>query len=162
MCSSDLKFGSAIDFTELNLQSSSPQKYLDYCADLSGVGSTSCDANSLLFYVSWVDNTVDNPFFPTQGRKLSFSADATTPGLDLEYYKIMVKGEQFFPISSSVSTKIKGSIGFGDSYGDEKYPFFKNFRAGGKNSIRGFKEGSVGKKTYDSNSGDWVTYGGKK
>ena len=156
------KFGSAIDFTELNLKSTSPQKYLDYCADLSGAGSTSCDANSLLFYSSWVDNTVDNPFFPTQGRKLSFSADITTPGLDLEYFKIMVKGEQFFPISSSVTTKIKGAIGFGDSYGDGEFPFFKNFRAGGKNSIRGFKEGSVGHKTYDSNSGDWVTYGGKK
>ena len=156
------KFGSTIDFTELNLTSSSPQKYLDYCADLSGAGSTSCDANSLLFYISWVDNTVDNPFFPTQGRKLSVSADVTTPGLDLEYYKLMLKGEQFFPISSSVTTKIRGSFGLGDSYGDEEYPFFKNFRAGGKSSIRGFKEGSVGKKTYDSNSGDWVTYGGKK
>ena len=156
------KFGSKIDFTELNLNSSSPQKYLNYCADLSGAGSLSCDANSLLLYVSWADNTVDNPFFPTQGRKISLSADVTTPGLDLEYWKIMVKGEQFFPISSSVTTKIRGVIGFGDSYGDEKYPFFKNFRAGGKSSIRGFKEGSVGKKTYDSNSGDWVTYGGKK
>jgi len=156
------RFGSNIDFTELILDTSSPQKYLDYCADLSGAGSTSCDANSLSFYVSWVDNSVDSPFFPTQGRKLSISADATVPGLDLEYYKIMLKGEQFFPISSSVTTRIRGSFGFADSYGDEEFPFFKNFRAGGKNSVRGYKEGSVGKKTYDSNSGEWVTYGGEK
>jgi len=61
-----------------------------------------------------------------------------------------------------VTTKIKATIGFGDSYGDEKFPLFKNFRVGGKNTVRGFKEGSIGKKTYDSNSGEWVTYGGKK
>jgi outer membrane protein insertion porin family len=28
--------------------------------------------------------------------------------------------------------------------------------------VRGYKEGSIGKKTYDTNSGSWVTYGGKK
>lgn len=154
--------GSALDFTELNLKTSSPQKYLNYCADLDGVGSTSCSADSLLFYASWSDNTVNNPFFPTSGRKLSVSADVTVPGLDLEYYKIMARAEQYFPISSSVTTKLRGMVGYSDSYGDESYPFFKNFRAGGKSSIRGYKEGSVGKKTFDSNSGDWVTYGGRK
>jgi len=156
------RVGSAIDFTELNLKTSSPQKYLNYCADLDGPGSTSCNADSLLFYASWSDNTVNNPFFPTSGRKLSVSADVTVPGLDLEYYKLMAKAEQYFPISSSVTTKLRGTVGYSDSYGDEPYPFFKNFRAGGKSSIRGYKEGSVGKKTFDSNSGDWVTYGGRK
>ena len=156
------KFGSALDFTELSLKSDSPQKYLNYCADLNGAGSTSCDANSLLFYTSWVENTVDNPLIPNKGYRLSASADVSTPGLDLEYFKVILKGEKYFQISSSVSTKIKGGLGFADSYGDDPYPFFKNFRVGGKSSIRGYKEGSVGKKTYDSNSGSWVTYGGKK
>ena len=156
------RVGSAIDFTELDLKTSSPQKYLNYCADLDGPGSTSCNADSLLLYASWSDNSVNNPFFPTRGRKLSVSADVTLPGLDLEYYKLMAKAEQYFPISSSVTTKLRGSLGYADSYGDDPYPFFKNFRAGGKSSIRGYKEGSVGKKTFDTNSGDWVTYGGRK
>jgi len=42
------------------------------------------------------------------------------------------------------------------------FHFSKIFRTGGKSTIRGYKEGSVGKKTFDSNSGDWVTYGGRK
>jgi len=156
------KFGSALDFTKLDLKVDSPQKYLNYCAELNRPGSTSCDADSLLFYLSWNDNTIDNPFFPSRGHKLSLSADFTTPGLDLEYYKLYAKGEKFFPISESVSTKVKLALGYADSYGDDPYPFFKNFRAGGKSTIRGFKEGSVGKKTYDTNSNSWVTYGGNK
>jgi len=156
------KFGAVIDFTKLDLKSTSPQKYLNYCAELSGAGSTSCDADSLIFYVMWSDNSVDNPFFPTRGHKVSVSADVTTPGLDLEYYKLYAKGEQFFPISDSVTTKIKLGLGYAEAYGDDPYPFFKNFRTGGKSSIRGFKEGSVGKKSYDTNSSSWVTYGGNK
>ena len=154
--------GSTFDFTELKLTSKSPQKYLDYCADLDKPGSLSCDATSLLFYSGWRDDTVDSPFFPTAGHRLSITADITAPGLDLEYFKIYAKAEKYFPISTSVTTKIKGSIGFGDSYGDEKFPLFKNYRVGGKNSIRGYKEGSVGKKTFDASSGTYVTYGGKK
>jgi outer membrane protein insertion porin family len=61
-----------------------------------------------------------------------------------------------------VTTKIRAGVGFGDNYGDNPFPFFKNFKVGGKNDVRGFKEGSIGKKTLDSNSGDWVTYGGDK
>ena len=157
-----LNFGATFDFTKLDLDSSSPQKYKDYCADLNGAGSLSCDANSLLLFTAWSDNSLDNPFFPTTGHKVSANFDISSPGFDLEYYKISLKGEQFFPLSSSVTTKIRGSIGYADRYGNEAYPIFKNFRVGGKSSIRGYKEGSVGKKTYDSSSGKWVTYGGRK
>ncbi len=158
----DFKIGSTIDFSEINLGSKSPQKYLNYCAELDGAGSLSCDANSILFYVQWNDNTIDNPFFPTKGHKLSVAADITTPVLDLEYYKIYLKGEKYFPLSSSVTTKVKGLLGYADSYGDEPFPFFKNFRLGGKSSLRGFKESSVGQNTLDERTGTYVTYGGKK
>ena len=157
-----ISFGSTFDFTELELTSKSPQKYRDYCADLDGAGSMSCDSNSLLFYSSWTDNTVDSPFFPTKGHKLVLSGDITTPGLDLEYFKIFAKAEKYWPISNSVTTKVRASIGIADSYGDTKFPLFKNFKVGGKSTIRGFKEGSVGKKIFDSNAGGWVTYGGKQ
>ena len=158
----ELKFAASIDFTELNLKSSSPQQYLNFCREIAGANSFSCNADSLLTSVNWTDNTVNSPFFPTSGHKFSVGADVTVPGLDLEYYKLFLKGEQYFPISNSVTTRIKASAGFGESYGNDTFPFFKNFRTGGKSSIRGYKEGSVGKKTYDSNSNSWVTYGGNK
>ena len=154
--------GSNIDFREIKLQSTSPQKYKDYCSQISSPGATSCDANSLLVFLNWSDNTFDNPFFTTKGHKLSLSFDATLPGLDLEYYKVMARAEKYFPISESVVTKIKSAVGYADNYGDDPYPFFENFRVGGKSSVRGYKEGSIGKKTYDANANGFVTYGGKK
>jgi len=156
------KFGSTIDFTELKLSTDSPQNYLNYCNEISGSSSTSCNSDSLLFFASWDDNNVDNPFFPTKGHKIAVSGDISSPGFDQEFFKIFAKAEKFFPLSSSVVTRIRGGMGYADSYGDNPFPFFKNFRTGGKSTIRGYKEGSVGKKTFDSNSGDWVTYGGRK
>ena len=157
-----LTFGAEIDFTELDLKSNSPQGYKNYCADISGAGSLTCDSDSILFFTAWSDNTLNSPFIPTSGHKYTVNIDVTTPGLDLEYYKLQAKFEKYFPLSDSVSTKIKIGAGFADSYGDNAYPFFKNFRVGGKNSVRGFKEGAIGKKTYDANYGKNVTYGGKK
>ena len=153
-------FGATADFSQITLQSTSPQKYIDYCNEISS--SSSCDANAITLWTSWNDNTIDNPFFPTEGHKVKVSFDITAPGLDLEYYKIYAKAEKFFPLSNAVTTKIGGSIGYADTYGDDPYPFFKNFRVGGKSTIRGYKEGSVGKKEFDANDGDFVTYGGEK
>lgn len=149
--------GVEIDLTELNLQSTSPQKYKDYCS-----GSTSCDADSITLNLNWNDNTVDDAFFATKGHKLTLAGDIALPGLDLEYYKVVFKGEKYFSLSDNVVTKVKGLIGYADSYGDEPFPFFKNFRVGGKSTVRGYKEGSIGKKTFDSNDGGYVTYGGEK
>lgn len=156
------KVGTTFDFTELDLKDNSPQGYKDFCSDIASTGSLNCDANSLLFYASWQNNSLDNAFFPTSGSKLSVSTDVTTPGLDLEYFKIQVSGEKYFPVTDDVVTKIKARFGYADSYGDSIYPFFKNFTVGGKTSVRGYKEGSIGKKIYDSSSETYVTYGGKK
>jgi len=156
------KVGSTFDFTELDLKSNSPQGYKDFCSDIASSGSLNCDAHSLLFYLKWQNNSLNNAFFATEGSKITLSADITTPGLDLEYFKIKIDAEKYFPLSESVTTKIKGSLGYADNYGDNLYPFFKNFTVGGKTSVRGYKEGSIGKKTYDSSSSSFVTYGGKQ
>lgn len=156
------RVGSTFDFTELDLKSNSPQGYKDFCSDIGSSGSLNCDAHSLLFYAKWQNNSLNNAFFATEGSKITLAADITTPGLDLEYFKIKIDAEKYFPLSESVTTKIKGSLGYADSYGDNVYPFFKNFAVGGKTSVRGYKEGSIGKKTYDSSSSSFVTYGGKQ
>ena len=59
------KVGTTFDFTELDLKDNSPQGYKDFCSDIASTGSLNCDANSLLFYASWQNNSLDNAFFPT-------------------------------------------------------------------------------------------------
>ena len=152
--------GSTFEHVELTLQSTSPPEYVSFCNSVAS--SNSCDTNNLVFFANWTHNTINNPFFPSEGHNLDLAFDISTPGLDLEYFKIMAKVEKFFPISDSVTTRIAASIGYADEYGDNPYPFFKNFKVGGKSSVRGFQEGSIGKKVLNPTTGSFTTSGGKQ
>ena len=46
---------------------------------------------------------------------------------------------------------LNGEIGYGNTYGNKDYPFFKNFYAGGVNSVRGYEQSSIGPRIYDIN-----------
>mgnify|MGYP003315215186 CR=1 FL=1 len=148
--------------TELDLGTNAPLGYRNYCASVASAGSLECDSDSLLFFSSWQTDSRDNMIFPTAGYKIAISADITAPIFDMQYFKISTAAEKFFPHSENITTRIKGSLGYADSYGDEIYPFFKNFTAGGSSSVRGYKQGSIGAKVFDSVYGDYVTYGGQK
>jgi outer membrane protein insertion porin family len=54
---------------------------------------------------------------------------------------------------------LNGELGYADSYGNEDYPFFKNFYVGGVNSVRGFESGSIGPRDIDINGEDYATGG---
>ena len=157
-----LSFGATIDLTELDLGTNAPLGYRNYCASVASAGALKCDSDSLLFFTAWQTDSRDNMIFPTVGYKIAISADITAPVFDMQYFKINTSAEKFFPHSENITTRIKGSLGYADSYGDEIYPFFKNFTAGGASSVRGYKQGSIGAKEYDSTYGGYVTYGGQK
>ena len=157
-----IRIGATLDMTDLDLSATSPTGYQSYCASIDKAGSLSCSSNSLLFYTSFTSDSRDNSIFPTKGTRYSITGDVTAPVLDMQYYKIKVSGEKLFPITSEVTTRISGDLGYAESYGGELLPFFKNFRTGGPKSLRGYREGSVGAKTYDSYAENYVTYGGEK
>ena len=156
-----LSFGATIDLTELKLQADSPVGYKNYCSSVASAGSLNCDTDSLAFWAGWQTDSRDNMIFPTKGYKVSLNADVTAPVFDMQYYKISASGEQYFPVTEKITTRIKGALGYGASYGDEIFPFFKNYTVGGQSTLRGFKQSSVGEKTLDTN-GQYITYGGEK
>jgi outer membrane protein insertion porin family len=39
---------------------------------------------------------------------------------------------------------LNGQFGYADSYGGKEFPFFKNFYLGGVNTVRGYRQGSIG------------------
>ena len=156
-----LSFGATIDLTELKLQADSPVGYKNYCSSVASAGSLNCDTDSLAFWAGWQTDSRDNMIFPTKGYKVSLNADVTAPVFDMQYYKISASGEQYLPVTEKITTRIKGTLGYGASYGDEIFPFFKNYTVGGQSTLRGFKQSSVGEKTLDTN-GQYITYGGEK
>jgi len=152
--------GTTLDMTELKLTGNAPSAYKNYCTS-TGTTGTTCDTSSWLFYSAFEKDTRDNLIFPTKGSKFILNADITAPVLDVKYFRLGAAYEEFFPISGAVTTRLKTDFGYTDAYGGDVLPFYKRFRAGGQKSVRGYKEGSVGKKVYDSDYKEYITNGGK-
>ncbi len=82
------------------------------------------------------------------------------PGLDLEYYKLEYQHAWYKDVFKNVTFMLNGELGYADSYGSRKYPFFKNFFVGGVNSVRGFENGTVGPIDIDPATGNDFSVGG--
>jgi outer membrane protein insertion porin family len=153
---SRFSFGLTGDITRLDLAATSPKQYLDFCGSLTG-----CDANSVQVSAGWVYDSRDNLLFPNRGTYQRLTVELGVPGLDLEYYKLEYKHAWFKDdIFKDTVFMLNGELGYAGSYGDGEYPFFKNFFAGGVNSIRGFQNGTLGPRDLDPGTGSNYSVGG--
>ncbi|CAG0968990.1 Outer membrane protein assembly factor BamA [Methylophilaceae bacterium] len=151
--------GLTFDNTEIELDDSSPRRFQLYCGSANNNG---CSNNSLLLSLGWAHDTRDNVLFPNSGVLQRITSEIGLPGLDLEYYKLEYKHSWFRPLSTNVTLMLNGEIGYGDSYGDKDFPFFKNFYVGGVNSVRGFETSAIGPREIDPTDGDDFAVGGTK
>jgi outer membrane protein insertion porin family len=108
---------------------------------------------------SFAFNTVDNPIFPTTGRKLTASFDYAGPGGDTFFIKPTIEAVGFFRLTPRMSIGSRAQVQYIRPYGDTKQlPIFEKLFMGGEYSIRGYDIRSVGPR--DINSG--VVLGGNK
>lgn len=152
-----LNFGISADFTSVDLTAESPQQYKDFCEQSSG-----CTSNSLVTTAGWTHDSRDSIMFTRKGVLQRLTGELSLPVLDLEYYKIDYKHAWFKELHPGYTLMLNGEIGYADSYGDRKYPFFKNFFMGGVNSVRGYNNGSLGPRSIDSVTGNDFALGGTK
>jgi outer membrane protein insertion porin family len=97
--------------------------------------------------LNWRYNTLNRGLFPTAGTEHKFGADISLPGSDLTYYKLSYSANYYFPLGGEWSLRLRTELGYGDGFGEQKrLPFFKNFRAGGIGSVRGYTSNSLGPK----------------
>jgi len=95
--------------------------------------------------VGWTHDTLDRAVFATRGGQQRFSALATVPGSDLEYFKVAYKQEHYFPLSSDFTFRLLGEVAYGDGYGGtDDLPFFEHYYGGGSASVRGFRDNTLG------------------
>ncbi len=152
---SGFSIGLTGDATKIDLESDTPIQYIDFCGNTSG-----CNANSIQAKASWTYDSRDNLLFPNRGTLQRLKGEVTIPGLDLEYYKIEYQHSWFKDIFKNVVVMLNGELGYADSYGDGVYPFFKNFYAGGVNSIRGYENGALGPRDIDPATNNEFSVGG--
>ena len=97
--------------------------------------------------LNWRYNSLNRGLFPTAGTEHKLSADISVPGSDLTYYKLGYTANYYMPIVDEWALRLRTDLGYGNGFGDlDRLPFFKNFRAGGMGSIRGYQSNSLGPK----------------
>ena len=117
-----------------------PQRYIDHIAEY---GETS---GALLGVIGWVRDSRDSALSPTRGRLQRVNVEATIPGQELNYAKATYTQHWYLPVTKDYTLALNAEVGYGRSLGDKPYPVFKNFYAGGINSVRGFSPNSLGPK----------------
>ena len=104
--------------------------------------------NEYTLGLTWRYSSLNRGLFPTAGMEHKVKADISVPGSDLTYYKTSYTSNYYFPITNNDwVVRLRTDLGYGDGFGDlERLPFFKNFRAGGIGSVRGYQINSLGPK----------------
>ena len=149
--------GLTADYTKIELSNNSPKQYLDFCGNSNG-----CSNSSLQLSVGWTHDSRDNMLFPNKGVLQRLTAEASVPGLDLQFYKLEYKHAWYKEVFKDTTLLLNGELGYAGSYGSDKYPFFKNFYIGGVNSVRGYDNGAIGPRDVDLTTNQDFAIGGTR
>jgi outer membrane protein insertion porin family len=103
----------------------------------------------------WSESTLNKGVLPTRGRSQSLVFETTTPGSDLSFFKLDYRAQYFHPLSDNYTLRLHTELGYGDGFGSTSgLPFYENYYAGGFNSVRGFKDSSLGPRSTPSRGAD--------
>lgn len=148
-----LFLGAAVEQLQISTTAKSPIKYQNFVAKH---GDTN---NTLRLDASLARDTRDNYLFPTSGMMQRAALEFGAPPGDLQYYKLSLQHQQYFPLSKDFTLMVNGEVGYGGGLGNSELPFYRNFFVGGVSSVRGFASGTIGPKEIDVD-GDVVALGG--
>lgn len=108
------------------------------------------NGNDYIEYVlgtNWRYNNLNRGLFPTDGTEHKVGLSTALPGGDLTYYKLNYTANFYFPLYNEWVLRLRTELGYGNGYnGQGNLPFFRNYRAGGMGSVRGYTSGSLGPK----------------
>jgi outer membrane protein insertion porin family len=104
---------------------------------------------------SIIYNSVDQPIFPTTGKRLSISGDLAGLGGNTKFLKPSVEAVAFFKENNRMSFGVRGQVEYVRSYGNkgacadigarcDNLPIFERLFLGGEYSIRGFDLRTIG------------------
>lgn len=109
-------------------------------AEIYGTNFSSFD-----LVAGWVFDSRNRALFADRGARHRLIASSTIPGAEVEYYTLNYNGTQYVPLGRYFTLGINVDLGFGDSFGDTTAIVpFKNYFAGGPDSVRGFRENYLG------------------
>ena len=142
-----INFGVGAERTKLGLNSVSPQRYIEY------VNTFGSKSDTLRGSFGFARDTRDSIYFPKNGYLIEAGAEMGLPGGDVKFYRFQSKAQYLKPIWGPIVLNVNAEFGYANGYGGKPLPFFKNFYAGGVDSVRGFEQSSLGPKDIN---GDYI------
>jgi outer membrane protein insertion porin family len=97
----------------------------------------------------WNYDSRDRYLFPTRGGSHRFSMSVTPPGGSVEFATANWRSQQFFrlpiPLIDKIPFSVATQLGWGTALGDTTaLPPHRHIFTGGSDSVRGFKDGTLG------------------
>ncbi len=138
-----VNFGLTVESVKLGLFDHSPLSYKNFSA-LFGT-TYSYGAAS----IGWGRDGRDSAIQPSRGSLTR--AGFEVAGGDLQFYRVSLNEQWFYPLSRTMTIALTGELGYVHGLGGRSVPFFKNFYAGGPGSVRGFRAFSLGPQDAETN-----------
>jgi len=133
-------YGAGIEQTDLTISGTSPAIYRDF------ISKNGPDNTVVPVTVGWARDGRDSSLYPTMGFSQRLFAEVATAVGDLTYYSANYDVEWYKPVSRNTSLHLEGRVSYTDDYDGKDLPFYKNYYAGGGNSVRGYQSSSLGPK----------------
>jgi outer membrane protein insertion porin family len=95
---------------------------------------------------SFVHNTVDNPFAPRQGKRLtvSYQYAGGVLGGNSDFVKPEIEGVLYVPVTARTALGIRANAGKIWNFGSRALPYYQRYFLGGEQQIRGVDVRTIG------------------
>lgn len=133
-----INYGLAYESTRIGVLEDTPQRFISFVDEF---GETT---NTYLGTLGWSSDKRNSAIYTTSGRYQRLSGEAGLPGGDLTFYRLTYQHQWYYPLTEKYTLLLNGQIGYANGYDNKPLPFYKNFYAGGVNSVRGFRTASIG------------------
>ena len=137
-------FGAGVEGNEIRPGSYMPGVYSEYCGG-TATSNTGCSKTGIPLTLGWSRDNRDSALAPNAGRYQRLNLEASFMS-DMRYMKANYQIQQYIPLNKKYTIALNGELGWGKGIGGNPYPIFKNFYSGGLGSVRGFEQGSLGRR----------------
>jgi outer membrane protein insertion porin family len=170
----EVRFGGSWSHIELATTSGSSQQLQDWVeengsptvASFDGLTITGSTFSTFELNAAYVFDSRDRTLFPTFGAMQRLTLAATIPGSEVEYFTASYFAQQFFriplPLIRHVPISATAQLSYAAPFGDTtSIPPNRNFYIGGPDSVRGFRESTLGPRDSLGNAygGDFALSG---
>ncbi|MGQ0546125.1 MAG: outer membrane protein assembly factor BamA [Betaproteobacteria bacterium] len=129
-------FGLNLESVELTTFANSPLQYLDFVQAFGNQYSYGAATAGVS------RDTRDSLIRVTSGTYLRASTEVASG--DLQYYRLGYQHQWYYPWTRDLTIALGAEVGYAAGYGERPLPFFKNYFAGGPNTVRGYRSFSLG------------------